>query len=153
MKLIELPSGFATLLGAIATVLTGLLVFAGAIMAWRSVQRQIRAAENIEKKRHSQEIAALEAGFKEARAVQSPIVTPQDIAVRLQTMAASLAQALDGLNDCRKFSIPPGIEVPMLNDPYGSVGVVSVPDNSQDLLSRLAGPAVEHLPRPYSATT
>jgi hypothetical protein len=63
LKLVNIPGGFATLIGALATFLAGLLVLAGAFVAWCSVQRQIRLAENMEKTRRSQEIAAIEAGF------------------------------------------------------------------------------------------
>jgi hypothetical protein len=74
LKLIDIPDGFATFLGAIATFLAGLFVIIAAIIAWRSVQRQIRSAENIEESRREgeeciergrreSELSTIEAGF------------------------------------------------------------------------------------------
>jgi hypothetical protein len=222
LKLVNIPAGFATLLGAVATFLAGLLVFAGAFMAWCSVQRQIHAAENMEKTRRSQEIAAIEAGFtaelrlyfrtiiketskwnmlarpyfkpgevyvvkdwpifsdplyfktnigkigvlrqpftvsaitgfytnllefneraRVARSAQSPVdVTAQDIAERLRAMARNLAQALDGLNDNRRFPIPPGIDMDILYAADGNIfATPGTPPVShlQEALMRLAG--------------
>ena len=51
------------MLGAAATLLAGSFVLIGAIVAWKSVQRQIHSAEGIEKARLNKEISALEAGF------------------------------------------------------------------------------------------
>jgi hypothetical protein len=220
VKLVNMPNGFATFIGAIATFLAGLLVLGGAIMAWCSVQRQIRSAENIEKTRRSHEISAIEAGFtaelrlysrtiiketstwnlraqpyftageaytaKDLPSFSDPLyfktnigrigmlrqpftagaltsfytnllefnewersglssvdVTPQDIAGRLQTMAANLAQALDGLNDYRKFPMPSGIDVNILYTADGNIfATPGTPPVSylQEALMRLAGP-------------
>jgi hypothetical protein len=74
LKLVDIPEGFATFLGAIATFLAGIFVIIAAIIAWRSVQRQIRSAENIEKSRREgeeriersrreSELSTIEAGF------------------------------------------------------------------------------------------
>jgi hypothetical protein len=52
----QIPSG-------IATLLAGSFVVIGALIAWLSVQRQIRSAEDIEKTRRQSEIAAVESGF------------------------------------------------------------------------------------------
>lgn len=59
----NIPEGFATVLGAAATLLAGSFVLIGAIIAWKSVQRQIHSAEGIEKARQNKEISAIEAGF------------------------------------------------------------------------------------------
>jgi hypothetical protein len=59
----EIPEGFATLLGAIATLLAGAFVVIAAIIAWRGVQQQIKSAENIENTRRETEISTIEAGF------------------------------------------------------------------------------------------
>ena len=59
----NIPEGFAPVLGAAATLLAGSFVLIGAIVAWKSVQRQIHSAEGIEKARLNKEISALEAGF------------------------------------------------------------------------------------------
>ena len=59
----HIPDGFATLVLACATVLAGSFVIVGAIVAWRSVQKQVASAENIEKARRDSEISAIEAGF------------------------------------------------------------------------------------------
>jgi hypothetical protein len=52
----RIPEGFATLVA-------GLFVVLAAIVAWMSVQRQIRSAEKIESNRRDMEITAVEAGF------------------------------------------------------------------------------------------
>jgi hypothetical protein len=52
----DIPSG-------IATLLAGSFVIIGALIAWLSVQRQIRSAEDIENTRRNSEIAAVESGF------------------------------------------------------------------------------------------
>ncbi|MGD0764546.1 MAG: hypothetical protein ABR929_15445 [Roseiarcus sp.] len=52
----HIPSG-------IATLIAGSFVIIGALIAWFSVQRQIRSAEDIEKTRRDNEIAAVESGF------------------------------------------------------------------------------------------
>jgi hypothetical protein len=51
------------LLLALATLLAGFFVVIGAIVAWRSVQRQIRSAERIERSRRNLEISTIEVGF------------------------------------------------------------------------------------------
>ena len=48
-------------------------------------------------------------------------MTAQDIAERLRAMARNLAQALDGLNDNRRFPIPPGIDMDILYAADGSI--------------------------------
>jgi hypothetical protein len=74
LKLVDIPGGFATFLSAIATLLAGVFVIIAAMIAWRSVQRQIRSAENIEKSRRKgeeriersrreSELSTIEAGF------------------------------------------------------------------------------------------
>ena len=74
MKLVDIPGGFATFLSAVATFLAGVFVIVAAITAWRSVQGQIRSAENIEKSRREgeeriersrreSELSTIEAGF------------------------------------------------------------------------------------------
>ena len=60
----EIPEGFATLLGAISTLIAGGFVIIGAVIAWRSVQQQILSAERIEAARRTAETSALEEGFK-----------------------------------------------------------------------------------------
>jgi hypothetical protein len=57
------PEAAATALGAIATLLAGLFVIVGAIVAWFSVQRQIRAAEGLERQRVASEMSTLKSGF------------------------------------------------------------------------------------------
>jgi hypothetical protein len=52
----NIPSG-------IATLLAGSFVIIGALIAWLSVQRQIRSAEDIEKTRRNNESVAVESGF------------------------------------------------------------------------------------------
>jgi len=59
----HIPEGFATVLLALATILAGSFVIIGAWVAWRSVQRQINSAENIENTRRNNEISAIELGF------------------------------------------------------------------------------------------
>jgi hypothetical protein len=59
----HIPEGFATFLIACATALAGSFAIIAVAIAWLSVQRQIRSAENIEKARHETEIATVEAGF------------------------------------------------------------------------------------------
>jgi len=59
----QIPEPVATLAGALATVIAGFFVIIGALIAWKSVQRQIRSSENIELARRSHEISAIEAGF------------------------------------------------------------------------------------------
>ena len=61
--LLQIPDGFATLCVAVATLLAGSFVIIGAIVAWRSVQKQIAAAEKIEKQRHDTEVSSIEGGF------------------------------------------------------------------------------------------
>jgi hypothetical protein len=70
----HMPDGFATLLVALTTLLTGSFVIGAAILAWRSVQRQIHSAENIEKARRDHEITAVETGFKAELLVYSRAV-------------------------------------------------------------------------------
>jgi hypothetical protein len=175
------------LLVACSTVLAGTAAILGAIVAWRSVQTQIKSAEKIEKLRYDKEVTALELGFTaefmvysrsiieaasiwNRRAVYTPNqpaatnlplfveplyfpanvgtigrlrqpwvggaiigfysnlreldeqtkeelagrptvnVTCKSIAQRMQLMASNLAQALDGLNDDRKFSVPADLD-------------------------------------------
>lgn len=62
-RLWHIPEGFATLLAALATLLAGSFVIIGALVAWWSVQRQVKSAENIEKIRRNNESAAIEIGF------------------------------------------------------------------------------------------
>jgi hypothetical protein len=202
LKLVDIPAGFTTFLGAIATFLAGVFVIIAAIIAWRSVQRQIRSAENIEqirregeerieKSRRESELSTIEAGFSAELIVYSrgvveaasiwnrraqaspnePVIaqwpvlqdplyyrtnigkigllpqpwipmaligfyanllelneqaketlvgrptvnaTNRSIAARLQIMASSLAQALDGLNNDKKFPIQPEIQLDRL---------------------------------------
>jgi hypothetical protein len=216
VKVIDIPSGFATLLGAIATLLAGSFVIIGAIIAWRSVQRQIKAAEQIESNRRESEISIVEAGFTaemivysrgiieaasiwNERAVRSPnelvrtqLPVFQDplyyranigkigllrqqwvpfaligfyanlleineqsketlagrptvnsttarVAARLQIMASSLAQALDGLNNDKKFPIQPEIRFESLFMPDGKTlnQADPTPTSLQEVLLRL----------------
>jgi hypothetical protein len=217
----NIPEGFATLLTAGATLFAGVFVIVGAIIAWRSVQRQIRSAENIEAMRREHEIRAVESSLTaellvyttaviqatstwNLRAAQpnsfpskwevtdwpvftDPLcyranigkigiireqwvsaaligfyanllelndqsreavagrptnyVTSQNIANRLQLMAANLAHALDGLNEDRKFNIQPDIKLPILNAPDGQafMQLPEMPKNIQEVLFALAG--------------
>lgn len=59
----NIPDGFATLLGALATLLAGAFVIVAAIVAWRSVQQQIQAADQLERARAASEASTLQAGF------------------------------------------------------------------------------------------
>src|SRR6266705_5010902 len=68
------PEALATLLLAGATALAGSFVIIGAIIAWKSVQRQIHSAENIEKLRRDGEITAVEVGFKAELLVYSTAI-------------------------------------------------------------------------------
>jgi hypothetical protein len=61
--LLQIPDGFATLCVAVATLLAGSFVIIGAMVAWRSVQKQIASAEKIEKQRHDSEVFSIEGGF------------------------------------------------------------------------------------------
>jgi hypothetical protein len=218
LKLVDIPGGFATFLGAIATLLAGSFVVIGAILAWRSVQQQIRSAESIEKNRRDSEISMIEAGFTaelivysrgvieavsiwNRRALQSPNepvrtqwpvmqdplyyraniqkigllrqqwvplaligfyanllelneqakeslagrptvnVTNRSIAARVQIMASSLGQALDGLNDDKRFPIQPEIQLDTLFMPDGNTlrQADPIPTSLQEVLLRLAG--------------
>ena len=69
-------------------------------------------------------------------------MTAQDIAERLRAMARNLAQALDGLNDNRRFPIPPGIDMDILYAADGNIfAIPGTPPVSylQEALMRLAG--------------
>jgi len=68
-------------------------------------------------------------------------VTSGSIAARLQIMASSLSQALDGLNDDWKFPIPPDLRLDHIFMPDGRPITQSehAPQNLQDVLLRLAG--------------
>ena len=59
----NIPEGFATLLVAFATLFAGAFVIVGALVAWRSVQRQITSAENIERTRYANDVSAIKTGF------------------------------------------------------------------------------------------
>lgn len=215
----NIPDGFATLVG-------GFFVVVAAAIAWASVQRQIGSAENIERARTKNEIAALESGFTaelfvysrsvieatslwNRRAHQAPGAAPvagwplfvdplyyrtnigkigmtrhqwvigaligfytnmlemndqareavsgrptvnttmERIAARLRIMAANLSQALDGLNDDRKFPPPPELSLEDLFSPDGMPlsKAAKIPQSLQEVLLRLAGAAerpVEH---------
>jgi hypothetical protein len=67
-------------------------------------------------------------------------VTTSSIAARLRIMASSLSQALDGLNDDRKFPIPHEIQLDKIFMPDGRTVSQSehLPQNLQDVLLRLA---------------
>ena len=71
----SIPDGEATLLGALATLLGALFVILAAVIAWKSVQRQIASAESIEKARQEHEVKSIEAGFSaELMAYSSAII-------------------------------------------------------------------------------
>lgn len=59
----DIPDGFATLLTAVATLVAGAFVIIGALIAWCSVQRQVKSTERMEKIRRDNESAAIEIGF------------------------------------------------------------------------------------------
>jgi hypothetical protein len=65
----------------------------------------------------------------------------QTISARFHKMAANLSQALDGLNDDRKFGVPEEFDLDTLISPDGRPlsQNAQVPRNLQDLLLRLAG--------------
>lgn len=214
----NIPEGFATLLLALATLFAGAFVIVGALVAWRSVQRQISSAETIERRRYANDVSATKTGFTselivysrgviEATALwnrrlaempgqriitgwpilQDPIfyraniskigvlpeqwvalaligfyanvlelndqaresmagrptvnATTESIAGRLHIMASNLSQALDGLNDDRKFPLQPEISLNDLIMPDGTPlsQATNVPQNLQEVLLRLAG--------------
>jgi hypothetical protein len=228
LKLVNIPEGFATFLGAIATFLAGVFVIIAAIIAWRSVQRQITSAENIETsrregeeriegRRRESELSTIEAGFsaelvvysrgvieavsiwnrraqaspdepvKQWPVLQDPLyyrtniakigllrqpwipmalisfyanllelneqakeslagrptvnVTDRSVAARLRIMASNLAQALDGLNNDKKFPMLPEIQLDQLLMPNGQTlsQANPAPTSLQDVLLRLAG--------------
>jgi hypothetical protein len=60
---LDIPEGFATLLTAVATLVAGAFVIIGALIAWYSVQRQVKSTERMEKVRHDNESSAIEIGF------------------------------------------------------------------------------------------
>jgi hypothetical protein len=68
-------------------------------------------------------------------------VSAQNIATRSQLIASNLSQALDGLNNDRKFALQPEVQFPFLFAPDGTSldQLTKVPENLQDLLLRLAG--------------
>jgi len=193
-------------------------VIVAAVLAWKSVQRQIQSAENIESARSIHELDTLKVGFTaelfvysrgiiEAAStwnqrlrtapnqpvrtdwpvLQDPLfyranlpkiglvphrwvalaiigfytnvlelddpsreslagrptvnITSERIAARLHIMASNLSQALDGLNDDRKFPIAPDIDLEQVFMPDGRPvsRAENLPGNLQDLLLRLAG--------------
>jgi hypothetical protein len=195
-----------------------MFVIIGAVIAWRSVQRQIKSSEKIENSRRESEISTVEAGFTaemivysrgiieatsiwNQRAVQSPNepertqlpvfqdplyyranigkigllrqqwvpfaligfyanlleineqsketlagrptvnATTGSVAKRLRIMASSLAQALDGLNNEKKFPIQPEIRFEGLFMPDGKTlnQADPAPTSLQEVLLRLAG--------------
>jgi len=67
--------------------------------------------------------------------------THASVAARLHIMASNLAQALDGLNNDRRFPIPPDLHLDRLFMPDGRTVSQSEnpPQSLQDVLLRLAG--------------
>jgi hypothetical protein len=82
--------------------------------------------------------------------------TNQSVANRLRMMASNLSQALDGLNDDKKFGLQPEIRLDQLFMPDGRRASESqpVPASLQSVLLRLAGvqePSVQTIVTPKSA--
>jgi hypothetical protein len=73
-------------------------------------------------------------------------VTNRSVAARLQIMASSLAQALDGLNNDKQFPIQPELQLDCLFMPDAQAlsQAKPVPTSLQDVLMRMSGitPAV-----------
>jgi hypothetical protein len=68
--------------------------------------------------------------------------TNKSVAARLQLMASNLSQALDGLNDDKKFPIQPEIQLDQLFTPDGRLVSQGqpIPTSLQAVLLRVAGP-------------
>jgi hypothetical protein len=83
----NIPDGFATLLA-------GSFVIIGAVVAWMSVQQQIRSAETIEKERLANEISALKVGFSWEIIVYTHAIIQSASACNLRAFQSPRQQAV-----------------------------------------------------------